>query len=315
MVIDIHTSIWSNPDQLGRERAEALRRQQAQHWGQFDASVAAHEVAMRCVDGAVVLGFRSERLNALIPNEVIAEFVARDQQRRIGIAGVDPMADDIDRQLDAAISLGLSGIALSPPYQGFHPQHSTAMRLYERCVEAGMPVFVTLDSPITSGALLEFARPVLWDEVARSVPGLSLVFGQLGHPWIDETLMLLAKHANVYADISGVAGRPWQLYNALLNAVSMGVMDKLLFGSGFPFQMPAKIIETMYSINTFSHGTQLPSIPRTQIRRIVERDSLTCLGIDAVVTPRHRPDHDDDIDMLGVGPGDQRVDRPEGPRS
>ena len=315
MVIDIHTQIWSNPEQLGRERADGLRRQQVQHWGQFDASVAAHEEAMRCVDGAVVLGFRSDRLGALIPNEYVAEFVARDQQRRIGVAGIDPMSSDVDRQLDAALSLGLSGITLSPAYQGFHPQHSTAMRLYERCVEAALPVFVTLDAPISASAVLDFARPVLWDDVARTLPSLTLVFGQLGHPWIDETLILLAKHPNVYADISGVAGRPWQLYNAMLNAVSLGVMDKLLFGSGFPYQSPAKIIESMYSLNTYSHGTQLPSIPRTQIRGIVERNSLACLGIDAVVGPRRLREDDDEADMLGVGPGDRSIDRPGGPRA
>ncbi len=315
MIIDIHTQVWSNPEQLGRERADALRRQQVQHWGQFDASTAAHEESMRCVDGAVVLGFQSARMGARIPNEFIAEFVARDQQRRVGVAGIDPLAGDLDRQLDAAISLGLSGVVVSPAYQGFHPQHSEAMRLYERCVEANLPVFVTMDLPITAGALLEFARPVLWDEVARSVPGLTLVFGQLGHPWIDETLMLLAKHANVYADTAGVASRPWQLYNALLNAVSFGVMDKLLFGSGFPYQSPAKIIESMYSINTYSHGTQMPSIPRNQIRGIVERDSLECLGIDAVVTPRFRSDDENDASALGVGRGDRMIDHPSDPQT
>ena len=37
---------------------------------------------------------------------------------------------------------------------------------------------------------------------------------------------------------------------------------------------------------TFSHGTQLPAIPRSLIRGIVERDAITSLGIDAIITPR-----------------------------
>lgn len=308
MVIDIHTRIWSNPEQLGRELAAELRRQQSQHWGQFDASTAAHEESMRCVDASVVLGFRSHRMGALIPNEFIAEYVARDVQRRVGVAGIDPMRDDVDAQLDSAVDLGLSGVTLSPAYQGFHPQHSQAMRLYERCAEAALPVFVTLDQPLTASAILEFARPVLWDEVARALPELTVIIGQLGYPWMDETLVLLAKHANLYADISGLAARPWHLYNALLSAVSMGVMDKLLFGSGFPRQTPAKVIEAAYSINSFSHGTQLPSIPRTQIRGIVERDSLARLGIDAVMTPRPRVDENGAIE---VGRGNALTDRSE----
>jgi predicted TIM-barrel fold metal-dependent hydrolase len=292
MIIDLNTQIWLNLDQLGHEMAERLRNVQIKHWGQLDASPAAHERAMECVDGSVVLGFRSDLLDARIPNEYVADFVARDPRRRIGVAGIDPMADDAVDQLDAAIELGLSGVAVSPACQGFHPVHSLAMRVYERCRETSMPLFVTLHMPLTATSQLEFARPALWDEVARAFDDLPIVISQLGHPWVDETLLLLSKHENVWADISGVAGRPWQLYNAMLNALSFGVMDKLLFGSGFPHEMPAKAIEALYSINSFSHGTQLPAIPRAHVRGIVERDAIRCLGLDAVITARHSAEID-----------------------
>ena len=302
MIIDINTQIWSSAEQLGVELAEQLRREQSQNWEPCDASTAAHEQAMRCVDGSLVLGFHAERIGAQIPNEFIAEFVARDQQRRVGFAGIDPMCRQAPRMLNDAAALGLSGVAISPAFQGFHPQHSAAMQMYEACADRGLPVFVTMPVPCTAGAILEFARPILWDEVARALPNLSLIISQLGYPWIDETLVLLSKHENVYADLSGVASRPWQLYTALQSALSLGVMDKLFFGSGFPRHNPAKTIEALYSINSFSHGSPLPSIPRTQIRGIVERDSLTCLGIDAIITPRATIEIEDDalnIDRTG----------------
>lgn len=154
------------------------------------------------------------------------------------------------------------------------------MRVYERCADLGLPVFVTMLEPLTPNAMLEFGRPALWDEVAQAFPTLPIVFGGFGYPWIDETLMMLAKHTKLFADISGVATRPWQLYNALLTASGLGVMDRLLFGSGFPFDTPESAIENMYSINAHSHGTQLPSAPRSQIRGIVERDAMACLGIE-----------------------------------
>ena len=59
----------------------------------------------------------------------------------------------------------------------------------------------------------------------------------------------------------------------------MDITDKLLFASGWPTETPAKAIETIYSINAFSQGTQLPGIPRNQLRSIVERDVATTLGI------------------------------------
>jgi predicted TIM-barrel fold metal-dependent hydrolase len=157
------------------------------------------------------------------------------------------------------------------------------MRVYERCVERSLPVFVTLEEPLTADSILEFARPGAWDEVARSHPTLPIVISQLGHPWIDETMLLAGKHERVYADISGVASRPWQLYNAVLSATSYGVMDKLLFGSGFPYDTPARAIEAVYKVNAYSHGTQLPSIARASLAAIIEKDSLACLGIDAEI--------------------------------
>ena len=73
---------------------------------------------------------------------------------------------------------------------------------------------------------------------------------------------------------------------SLLSASSSGVMEKLLFGSGFPNETPARTIETVYSVNAYSHGTQLPSIARASIKAIVEKDSLACLGIDAEIASR-----------------------------
>ena len=92
--------------------------------------------------------------------------------------------------------------------------------------------------------------------------------------------MLLAKHPNVYAEISWILHRPWEAYQALLGAHESGVTDKILFGSGFPFLSAAASIESLYRINHLVHGTNLPTIPREALRGIVERDALTLLGID-----------------------------------
>jgi predicted TIM-barrel fold metal-dependent hydrolase len=293
MIVDLHTHVWSNFEQLGRELAGKLRTRAADRLAIFDAGPAAHERAMSCVDAALISGFRAQRLDARIPNELIADFVSRDPARRLGICGVDPMCDDAIDQLNAGQDLGLVGATVSPTCQGFHPVHSSAMRVYERCAELGMPLFVMNIDPQTSSSILEFGRPVLWDEVAQCFPHLPIVIGQLGYPWIDETLVMIGKHANMFADIAGVVSRPWQLYNALLTATSLGVMEKLLFGSGFPFDTPVKAIEALYSVNSYSHGTQMPSIPRTQIRSIVERDSLRCLGIESEITARRSEPADD----------------------
>jgi predicted TIM-barrel fold metal-dependent hydrolase len=74
--------------------------------------------------------------------------------------------------------------------------------------------------------------------------------------------------------------RPWAAYNALVNCHQYQVIDKLLFGSNFPFTDATECIEQLYSINQFAQGTNFPVIPRESLRGIVERDALALLGLD-----------------------------------
>jgi hypothetical protein len=136
-----------------------------------------------------------------------------------------------------------------------------------------------LIGPFTEEGKLEFARPYLFDEVARTFPKLRLVIAQLGQPWVDETITLLGKHQHVYADISGLLGKPWPSYNALVQCHEYGVIDKLLFGSDFPYTNAADCIEALYSINQMAQGTNLPVVPREALRGIVERDTPELLGL------------------------------------
>jgi len=96
---------------------------------------------------------------------------------------------------------------------------------------------------------------------------------------VEETICLLGKHANVYADVSGLLMRPWQAYNALVSAHQHHVIDKLLFGSDFPHTSVAECIESLYSVNKLAQGTSLPVVPREDLRGIVEREALPLLGL------------------------------------
>lgn len=281
MIVDCATRVFNAPEQLGRETAAAVRRIMASRGARLESTAAAHERASAPVAASLVHGFQSRLLDAGIPNEFVAEVVRTNPARLAGIAGIDPMAPDAKSQLERALELGLVGVSISPSAQGFHPAHSDAMRLYGRIEELGLPLFVLRPGPPVPAGTLEFDRPTGLDEVARAHPRLRIVVGELGWPWTDECLAMLIKHPNVFAEISGVAGRPWQLYTALLGAQAMGVLDKLFFGSGFPYEQPAKAIEHLYSVNAFAHGTQLPAIPRTALRSIAERDPFAVLGIDS----------------------------------
>jgi len=64
-------------------------------------------------------------------------------------------------------------------------------------------------------------------------------------------------------------------------------MDRLLFGSGFPLSTPQQAIESLYSVNVSVKGTPLPSVSRSLVRQIVERDALACLGIQSTLSDKN----------------------------
>ena len=279
MIIDVHTHIWDSPEQFGPEATVRIRRTVGAGGQHPDASPQVHGQAMDPVDYAVVLGFVSLRLGARISSAQVAGYVSREPTKYLGFAGIDPMGPDYLDQVDEAIRLGLVGVTISPAGQGFHPGHTRAMALYERCQKSRLPVMVHPASQFSTESMMEFAQPHLFDEVARKFPELRLIIAQVGHPWIDPTLTLISKHRHIWADLSDLVLQPWPLYNTLLAAYQQGVTDRLLVGSNFPFCTPQEAITTIYSVNRYTQGTHLPSVPREQLRSIVECDALAALGL------------------------------------
>lgn len=285
MIVDVHTRIWESTEQLGGI-ADHLRRRCIEPWERPRASATDHEEAMKPVNNALVLGLESRLLRASIPAEKVAQYVSQQPDKAVGFAGIDPTAGHPVRQLDRALQLGLRGVVLSPAAQGFHPADTRAMALYEACQARRVPIIFETGVYLASQTRMEFGQPALLDEVLRTFADLKVIITSLGLPWIDQTFALISRHPGCYAELSGLIQRPWQLYNALVHAHQDGVIDRLLLGSGFPFCTPEKAIAAIYSVNTFAQGTPLPNVPREQLRSIVERDALACLGL---VTPSAPP--------------------------
>jgi len=291
MIVDCHTHVWQSPGQLGQavlgdsgaqSRARFLRtaadRLAARAIPAADADY--HWAQATSVDKTFVLGFKSRYMQAEIPNRYVSDYVNRFPQKLIGFAGIDPTDGDAAKEVRFVFGeLRLRGITLSPPNQDFHPTDTRAMRVYAAAEELGMPVLMHPGSPFTEQSKMEYGRPVLLDEIARTFPRLRLIVAHLGYPWIDETICLMAKHANVFADVSGLLKRPWLAYNALVSVHQFGAIEKLLFGSDFPYTVATECIEALYSLNQIAHGTNLPLVPREALRGIVERDTMALLGL------------------------------------
>ncbi len=267
MIVDCHTHINCTADEV---------------------QMSEHLVAAETVDACIVLACSDGPSEEV--NKKLAEYVNKHKEKMIGFALVEPLQDKINVNNLKPIKdkLGLKGVVLYCSTCGFHPAHSRAMRFYESAQEIGLPVFFHNDGGnLGADAVLSYAQPYLLDEVAREFSALKIIIGNMGMPFVEQTLSVLAKHKNVYADLTIKPSNVWQTYNTVVAAYERGVMNKLLFGSGFPLGNAGECIETLLGFNMRLADTNLPTVPRGSIQNIIERDTLVLLGIkDQSIEPR-----------------------------
>jgi predicted TIM-barrel fold metal-dependent hydrolase len=245
-----------------------------------DVETSEHLAAAETVDACIVLASSDAPSEDI--NKKLAQYVNKHKAKMVGFAAVEPSKDKVGISNLRPIpeKLGLKGAVMHCSACGLHPTHSRAMRFYESAQELGLPVFFhNAADALGANAVLEYVQPYLLDEVAREFTALKIVIGNMGVPFIEQTLSMVSRHKNVYADLTIQPNSVWQTYNMVVAAHEHGVMDKLLFGSGFPSGNAGQCIETLLGFNMLLADTNLPTVPRGSIRNIVERDTLELLGI------------------------------------
>ncbi len=277
MIADLHVDIWNSPDQWGLAVEGMVRRSSSPKWAQRTPTPDALIEATTEASAIFLHGYHSLMLEADIPATTVAEYVKQGPDRFVGVAGIDPLTADADDRLHEALELNMAGVTVSPAGQGFHPCHSEAIRLFEFCAREELILFFDQRVTISDRVQMEFAQPLLLDEIARQFPNLRLIIGQLGYPWIDQTLCLVSKHPNVFAETSDIIGRPWHLYQALLTAEELGCSDRLLLASGFPRLTLREAVQQVHSVNNYALGSQLPSVSRETLSKLVNRDVFAAL--------------------------------------
>ena len=281
MIVDCHTHVWEYPAHISDHFIDEARAVAGEGYKNIAVDLDKHWAAMQPVDRAVVLGFRARHVGVLVPNEYVAAYVRQHPEKLVGFCSVDPHDADAVEQLDHAVkTLGLRGLKLGPIYQNVHPSDWRLKRVLRRAEELEIPVLIHQGTTFCSNVSLEVANPILLQPIALEFPHLRMVIAHLGHPWIDETLVLIRKNRNLYSDISALHYRPWQFYNALVSAMEYGVLDRLLFGSDYPFTTPAATIDALRLINRIPEGTGLPRLPLEKLEELIHRDTLRLLGIE-----------------------------------
>jgi predicted TIM-barrel fold metal-dependent hydrolase len=278
MVVDVHVHLLDQHTDMDEAFIAASGHSKS---GGVDLTTRWPEYEATATDDTVAIVFGGKaRLSGIWADDAkVAAFAAEHPDTVIGFMGVDPtQLGWYEGMVHAHRELGLRGMKIMPMYAGFDPSDEAFDPLWQYASDNGLPIVTHTGTTFVPQAVLDYARPVLFDRVARRFPDLKLVLAHLGHPYEGECLATIRKNPNVYADLSALHYRPFQLWHSLRLAQDYGVGHKILFGTDYPFTTVTGTMDALRAL-TEVEIRGLPTLDPELVEGIIHRDALTLLGL------------------------------------
>lgn len=280
MIFDVHSHAWEYPRHFTDDFREQARRARA--GVEVDLTVRYEDYRRTATPDTrtVVFGGKARLSGLWVDDRYVADYAAAHPESLVGFLSVDPTQEGWRRELeDGHKGLGLRGIKLLPMYAGFTPDDPRLDPLWDYATKHSLPVLLHTGTTFVSQAPLDCTLPRLLDRVAIRFPDVVIILAHLSHPYEGECVVTIRKHPNVYADLSALHYRPFQLYHSLMLVQEYGVWDKVLFGTDYPFTTVKATIEGLRKLNDMLAGTALPRLDAAAIERLIHRDTAALLGI------------------------------------
>jgi len=282
MIIDVHSHFWRFPNDFSEDFIRQARRARAGAEVDLTVTYEAYRAQLPADETVktIVFGGKAKLSGLWIDDQTIATYVAQHPDELIGFLSIDPTQDGWQREMRIGHEeLGLRGIKLLPMYAGFSPDDEELEPLWTYAEKMALPVLLHTGTTFIAQAPLAYTLPRLIEPVATRHPDVRIVLAHLGHPYEGECIAVIRKHENVFADISALHYRPFQLYHSLMLAQEYGVWRKLLFGTDFPFTTVKATVDGLRTLNDMLEGTKLPRLNTDEIEALIHRDSLALLGL------------------------------------
>lgn len=277
MIIDVHKHVWPSNAVFSAKFLEEASRMRSgpidlvTRYDDYRATAAGCQVS-------ICFGGKARLSGVWIDDRDVAAYVQQDPQRLIGFLSVDPTQPRWEEELEYGHQeLGLRGVKLLPMYAGFFPQDARLNYLWRYVQKHGLPVLLHTGTTFVSQGHLETTLPRHIDVVARRYPEARIIMAHLGHPYEGECVAVIRKHPHVYADVSALHYRPWQLFHSLMLVQEYGVWHKLLFGTDFPVTNVAESLVGLRSLADIRIDRF--QLPAEQIEALIHRDALALLGL------------------------------------
>lgn len=280
MIVDVHSHAWSFPEHFSDDFRQQARRAKA--GADVDLSVRFEDYAALASEAVTTIVFGGKaRLSGLwVDDQYVVDYVRAHPERLIGFLSLDPTQPGWEDELRYGHQeLHLRGIKLMPMYAGFRPDEPRLDALWGYAERHQLPVLLHTGTTFVSQAPLECTLPRHLDPVAARFPEVRIIMAHLGHPYEGECVVTARKHPHVYADISALHYRPFQLYHSLMLVQEYGIWDKVLFGTDYPFTNVDATLAGLRGLNDLVLGTGLPRLNEEAIERMIYRDALPLLGL------------------------------------
>ncbi|MCL2266636.1 MAG: amidohydrolase family protein [Treponema sp.] len=195
-------------------------------------------------DKAVVFGFgfRDSGLCRYV-NDYTIEAVKKHPDKLAGFAAVPPDVDEAEKELERCFNSGLAGAGeLFPDGQGFDLENERAMKqVTDICKTFGVPLLIHVNEPVGHYYAGKTDAGFKKIEIfVKNNPELKIILAHFGGGIFLYETMKEIKEAfiNVYYD---TAACPFIYDKRIYNVIkSLGICEKILFGSDFPILNPSR---------------------------------------------------------------------------
>lgn len=158
----------------------------------------------------------------------------------------------------------IKGLKLYCGYEHYYPFDKRYQKIYDLCVEYGVPAMFHTGDTFSARGKLRYSHPLNIDEVAVDNPELKIVMCHLGNPWILDCEEVIYKNSNVYADISGfVLGDFTHYYEEFMKEKITELLNYagepryLLYGTDWPISNMESYLKFVAGLDLSDHAREL----------------------------------------------------------
>ena len=236
-VIDAHCHIY--PDKIAQKAAGATDRFYDVHgFGDGTVGMLMREGKKAGIDRFIVQSVATTPKQVSSINNFISHTVAESNGVLVGLGTLHPDSEDMAKDVEEIIALGLHGVKLHPDIQGFKIDDYRCLKIYELCEKHKLPILMHTGDSRYDNSNPNRLIPIL--EIYTDLTVIGAHFG--GWSIWEEASKKLHGIPNLYVDCSSTFA--WMPEDRTIKEmIERYGTDRVLFGTDYPMWSPSTEIE------------------------------------------------------------------------